>query len=142
MSQDWKTLSAVVIGAALAGWLVMRMVTGAPSGHAPPRDTAGVPAPTAAKPVEPVAEDTEPAAPVAARATAGAVAGRDDRGVDVDVIARNLEVLAQALVGDQRVEDRVMPRINEALDVPGVMAYRRAPDFWEPALASSQGANR
>ena len=38
-----------------------------------------------------------------------------------------------------RIEDRLMPRVNDALDVPGPTEYRRAPDFWEPALAGGSG---
>jgi hypothetical protein len=61
---------------------------------------------------------------------------------DAAFIERDLQVLADALAHDQRLEDRLMPRINDALDVPGVVQYRRAPDFWEPAFASSGGAMR
>jgi hypothetical protein len=55
-------------------------------------------------------------------------------------IQRDLELLKQGLVQDEQIEDRVMPRVNDALDVPGVVTWRRAPDFWEPALAGTTGA--
>ena len=61
---------------------------------------------------------------------------------DVANVERDLAALSQALVMDQRIEDRVMPRINDVLDVPGVTSYRRAPDFWESALGGSGGMHR
>jgi len=139
MGQDWKTLSIVVLGAATAGWFVVRAMTAAPPVH-PPSVGPVAPAETSAA-IEEAAAVDEAAAPERPRATVGAPASVDDGAANVDVIARDLDVLSQALVRDQRVEDRVLPRINDALDVPGVTSYRRAPDFWEPAFASSEGAH-
>ena len=143
MGQDWKTLSLVVLGAAMAGWLMVRVLSGGSGPHEvrPPAVALG---PAAAPTAESIAGTEEkPAAAVAAPARSAAVpvppVGAEG---DVALIARDLEALAQALARDQRVEDRVMPRINDALDVPGVTEYRRAPDFWEPAFASSGGAMR
>jgi hypothetical protein len=108
-----------------------------------PPAVALVPAP--APTVESVAatEEKKPAAAVPAPARSAAVPAPPVAAEgDAAFIARDLEVLAQALARDQRLEDRVLPRINDALDVPGVTQYRRAPDFWEPAFASSGGAMR
>jgi hypothetical protein len=140
MGQDWKTLGLVAVGAAIVGWVLVRLLTGAPA-H---RDAMPIAAaPTAARNVESVEAPTEDhAAPRAATARATAAPAPDDDG-EVAYITRDLETLSSALVRDQRIEDRVMPRINDALDVPGVTSYRRAPDFWEPAFGGPRGgANR
>lgn len=141
MGRDWKTLTAVVLGAAIVGWLTVRMVSRGPTTREPAAPAVVAARTEAAKPVAaPVAAPTMP--PAAPRATAGAAGAGENGGGDADAIARDLEVLAQALVRDQRIEDRVLPRIDDALDVPGVTEYRRAPDFWEPALAGSGGSDR
>jgi hypothetical protein len=140
MGQDWKTLSLVVLGAAVAGWVVVRALgTGSGPRDASPPAVVAIPAPAAS--ADPVAaEEPADAPPAPTRSAAAPVAAEAD--TDVAYIERDLQVLAQALVRDQRIEDRVMPRVDDALDVPGVTSYRRAPDFWEPAFASSGGANR
>jgi hypothetical protein len=144
MGQEWKTLSLVVIGAAIVGWLAVRQLSGI-SGRGVAKPIAAAPVgarPTeAAAPAEPEEEVAAPAVPArTAHAPAANAAGETDG--DPAYIERDLEVLAQALGNDQRIEDRVMPRVNDVLDVPGVVPYRRAPDFWEPALDGSRGANR
>lgn len=142
MGRDWKTLTVVVLGAAIIGWVTVRLMSRAPAGR-----EAAVPVVAAAKtegpkPVAaPTAAPTMPP-PAGARATASTTGTGESSGGDSDAIARDLELLAQALVRDQRIEDRVLPRIDDALDVPGVTEYRRAPDFWEPALAGSGGSDR
>jgi hypothetical protein len=140
MGQDWRTLGLVVVVAAIAGWLLVRLIGGGTERH----DAVPVAAaPVASRDVETGATSApqHAAAPTGpARTTAPAPAAED--GGDVAYISRDLEVLSGALVRDQRIEDRVMPRINDGLDVPGVMSYRRAPDFWEPALGGSRGAKR
>ena len=138
MGQDWKTLTLVVLAAAILGWFVVRMIGGAATNEPPAVATPPPPAPSPAD--QAVAAPT--AAPVAPRATAAATQAPAAEAGDADVIVRDLEVIAQALVRDQRIEDRVMPRVDDALDVPGVTEYRRAPDFWDPALAGSGGADR
>jgi hypothetical protein len=142
MGQDWKTLGAVVIGAALAGWLVVRILTAgstSPTGSIiGARATAPAPEPTAADAAVGEPEVT-PAAVAAVASPAAAepapVAGGDESAV----IERELTTLAQALQRDVRPEDRIMPRVNDVLDVPGTTEYRRAPDFWEPALSAAEG---
>ena len=141
MGQDWKTLGVVVIGAALAGWLVVRMLTGGPAAPPAPAETERA---TTAAPPPAVAPDEAGATPVrrAAPPKPAAVeepapAAENDESA---TIVRDLTTLAQALQRDVRIEDRVMPRVNDALDVPGPIEYRRAPDFWQPALAG--GAER
>lgn len=146
MGQDWKTLSLVVLGAAVAGWLMVRVLSGGSSGHdlsptavapAPARSAEAVDADEAEPPA---AADTAPAP--ARNATAPAPPPVAAGEGDTAFIERDLQALADALAHDQRLEDRLMPRINDALDVPGVVQYRREPDFWEPAFASSGGAMR
>ncbi len=143
MDHDWKTLSAVAFGAALVGWLMVRLLTGGSAGRIPNRPAVAVASPAAASPATARAPEQAPTAPrLSPRATVGPAETGTEPDVDLDAIVRDLDVLSQALVRDQRIEDRLLPRINDALDVPGVMTYRRAPDFWEPAIAGSEGANR
>jgi len=140
MGQNWKTLALVAVGAAIIGWVLVRLLTAPPHRDAVPIAAA----PTAARDAEPAPAPTEEHAAsrvATARATAAPAASEDDG--EVAYIVRDLEALSGALVHDQRIEDRLMPRINDALDVPGVTTYRRAPDFWEAALGGSRGgANR
>ena len=140
MGQDWKTLGAVVIGAALAGWLVVRVLSGGSATLTAPTETARA---TTVAPQRTAAEVAiaEPAtAPAAAPEVAKPAPVQEpppaDNGDEGAAIARDLAALAQALQRDVRIEDRVMPRVNDVLDVPGTTEYRRGPDFWEPALAS------
>lgn len=141
MGRDWKTLTAVVLGAAIVGWLTVRMMSRPQGGREPAAPAVAAAKTEAAKPVvAPTAAPTLP--PAAPRATAGPVGSAESGSTEADAITRDLEVLAQALVRDQRIEDRVLPRVDDALDVPGVTEYRRAPDFWEPALAGSGGSER
>lgn len=131
MAQGWKTLLLVVIGAAIVGWLTVRVLGG--GRHEPVAvQTAAV-----ASPVPPVEAPTAvatppPPSPAAAAPTEPAPPAGDES----DVIVRELEVLARVLVTDQRIADLIMPRVNDALDVPSTPQYRRAPDFWQPAFAT------
>ncbi len=144
MGQDWKTLSVVVVLAAIVGWIVVRRVT-APA-HPETERVAAAQRPV--RPPEPAPEvaPAEPAVapPIAARTASVPSVAVPANGGDGDLanIDQDLAALAQALARDQRIEDRVMPRINDVLDVPGVTSYRRAPDFWEPALGGSGGMQR
>jgi hypothetical protein len=141
MGQDWKTLSLVVVGAAIAGWLMVRAL-GDSNRHVPmPVATvATMPEPQRAADATPVASARIPApapAPAASVVEGPPLAGGDESAL----IERDLELLSQSLQKDQRIEDRVMPRVNDVLDVPGVTAYRRAPDFWEAAFGGAAGMN-
>lgn len=138
MGRQWATLILVVVGAAIAGWATVHLLDrGAPPVQvavepaavatvAAPEPTVGAvatkarPIPTPVGPV-PTVEEPPPA-----------------EGDESGVIVRDLEVLAQALVRDQRIEDNVMPRVNDILDIPGATAYRRVPDFWEPVLGKDE----
>ena len=141
MGQDWKTLVTVVLGAAVLGWFGMRFFVGNPESPAPVEVPVAVP--PAATPGTADDEAAAPSAmPVTPRPTASPANATTSTGGDPEAVGRDLEALAQALVRDQRIEDRVLPRVNDGLDVPGVTTYRRAPDFWEPALAGSKGMDR
>lgn len=147
MGQDWKTLGAVVIGAALAGWLVVRVLSGNSAMPTAPTETARAPMAAPQRTAAEVAIAEPPTAPAAAPEVAKpAVVEEPSPAADGDegaAIERDLTALAQALQRDVRIEDRVMPRVNDILDVPGTTEYRRAPDFWEPALRSGErGARR
>lgn len=142
MGQDWKTLSVVVIAAAVVGWLMVRAL-GDNSSHRVPSSPATVtaipgPQPTAETPV---ATPTEAPPPVQAPIPPAANAPAASDGSEAALIEHDLELLSQGLAKDQRIEERVMPRVNDALDVPGVIAYRRAADFWDPAFGRATGAN-
>jgi hypothetical protein len=141
MGQDWKTMSLVVLGAAVAGWLAVRALGPGTRPHdASPPTVVAMRAPAASADPEPAVAEEAEIPPVPTASAAAPAAAESD--VEVAYIERDLQILAQALVRDQRIEDRVMPRVDDALDVPGVTTYRRAPDFWEPAFAGSGGANR
>jgi len=134
MGQDWKTLSLVVIVAAIAGWWVVRAMGGrdpAPT----PRPVAMASAPAPAETAEPVAAAEPAEATPAATARPGDIPVVVNEEAEVAAIQRDLDLLRTALARDQRIEDSVMPRVNDVLDVPGVVKYRRAPEFWESALA-------
>jgi hypothetical protein len=140
MGQDWKTLGAIVIGAALAGWLVVRVLSGGAAAPVVPTEAARVATTAPQRTAADVALAEPTAAPVAAPAVAKPAAVEEPPsapdGDEDAAIARDLAALAQALQRDVRIEDRVMPRVNDVLDVPGTTEYRRGPDFWEPALTS------
>lgn len=135
MGQDWKTLSVVVVAAAIAGWWMVRGLGGkTPEPVVPPVAVGSAPAAaeTAARLGVAATPTAKPAAPPPSSADVPAAVDED---TEVALIQRDLALLHQALVRDQRIEDRVMPRVNDVVEVPGVVPYRRAPDFWEPALA-------
>jgi hypothetical protein len=139
MGQDWKTLSLVVVAAAIAGWLTVRALRPAPTpqvASAPKPAATAAPVPTAVEAPAP-AETAAPAAPTPTAAAPVAAAEVDES----EAIVRELEALQLALVKDQRIEDRALARINDILDIPGVVEYRRAPDFWQPALGPEEEAN-
>ena len=142
MGQDWKTLAVVLLGAALAGWLMVRGLGGARRAEPPPVAVAiaTVPPPATSDDVPP--EPATAKAPAAPALPPSADVPAAPAGDEAALIERDLGVLAGGLVRDQRIEDRVMPRINDILDVPGVISYRRAPDFWEPAFTGGEGMNR
>lgn len=134
MGQNWKTLSLVVIVAAIAGWWVVRALGGrdsAPTSR--PVAMASVPAPTETEGPVAAAEPVEATPAVTARP--GDIPVVVNEEAEVAAIQRDLDQLRQALARDQRIEDSLMPRVNDVLDVPGVVKYRRAPEFWEAALA-------
>jgi len=140
MGQDWKTLGLVVVVAAIAGWWVVRALGSRDAEPvAPPvvMPSAPVTAPTDA----PVAATETPLATPAAVAKGGDIPAVVNEDAEVAAIQRDLDQLRQALARDQRIEDRLMPRVNDAMDVPGVTTYRRAPDFWESALAEPKEEN-
>jgi hypothetical protein len=142
MGQSWKTLLLVVIGAAAVGWVTVRLL-GSRGREPVGVQTAAIaspeaPAPTAAVEITP--PPRSPPSPAAAAPTAMVPPPPGD-GDESDVIARELETLTQALVTDQRIADRVMPRVNDVLDIPSTVQYRRAPDFWQPALAPAEEEN-
>jgi len=135
MAQDWKTLSIIVVGAAMAGWVTVRALSDHSDGRVASPTTA-VASPGPRRTTEALAATDAAATParVAPPASAEPPVAASDTD-ESDLILRDLELLAQGLVKDQRIEDRVMPRVNDVLDVPGMTAYRRAPDFWESAFA-------
>jgi hypothetical protein len=134
MAQSLKTLLLVVIGAAIFGWVTVRIVGG---GRREPVvvQTAAVESPAAPAPTVAAVATAAPPRSAPSPAAAAPIEALPAEGDESEVIARELELLGQALVTDQRIADLIMPRVNDVLDVPGTAQYRRAPDFWEPALA-------
>ena len=149
MGQDWKTLSLVIIGAAIIGWWTMRSLGGDANRRvaSQPVALATVRAPAPVHPSKtavehpPAAEPAPPAKIPGTLATPDAVAANDGEDESA-VIVRDLAALSQGLLSDVRVEDHVMPRVNDALDVPGIIQYRRAPDFWQSALGGGQAETK
>ena len=141
MGQHWKTLGFVVVGAAIAGWLMVRVLGNGSSRRAasPTAAVATIPGPQPRQTAIAVA-DTNTPIPTAASAEPVPPMNAPAPSNDADeaaLIERELGLLAQGLQQDQRIEDRVMPRVNDVLNVPGPTRYRRAPDFWESAFAIS-----
>lgn len=140
MGQDWKTLSLVVVVAAIAGWWVVRTL-GSKDAEPVARPAVVVSSPVSVPTDTPVAAAEPPIASPAAVAKPGDIPVVVNEDAEVAAIRRDLDQLRAALVRDQRIEDRLMPRVNDAMDVPGVTTYRRAPDFWQPALAEPKEEN-
>ncbi len=134
MGQSWKTLAVVIVLAAVAGWSTVRML--GPGSTAPVARAPGA-VPTLVLPEAPAAVVATAARPAATPAAPAATIEEPPQaeGDESAIIVRDLAMLAQALAKDQRIEDRVMPRVNDVLDVPGPTEYRRAPDFWQGAFS-------
>jgi hypothetical protein len=141
MGQDWRTLGLVVVGTAIAGWLMVR-VLGDGSGRraaSPTAAVATIPLPhrtegaiAAAGKSKPLrtATSAEPAPPLDPTAPS-------NDADEAALIERELAMLAQGLRQDKEIEERVMPRVNGVFDQPNTTGYRRAPNFWESAFKSS-----
>ena len=141
MGQHWKTLGFVVVGAAIAGWLMVRVLGNGSSRRAasPTAAVATIPGPQRRQAAI-AAADTNTPLPTATSAAPAPTRNATPPANDADeaaLIEHDLGLLAQGLQQDQQIEDRVMPRVNDVLDVPGTIGYRRAPDFWESAFAIS-----
>src|SRR5262245_58656032 len=109
MGQNWKTLSHVVAGAGIAGWLVVRMLG---AGTSVPRDQQPVavtsnPEREAESEVVSNREHPTAATPAPARPTTAAAATGDEDSADPAYVGRDLQALAQALAKAQRGEDHV-----------------------------------
>ena len=113
--------------ALVAGWVLVRLLAGSATAPAPPRVTAPTsPAVVVDAPVEkPAGADAE------------ALDG-ETASVDEVRIARDLEVLAEALRTDATIENRALPAATGVTEVPNGLAYRRAADFWQPAFAAKR----
>ena len=141
MGQNWKTLGLVVVGAAIAGWLMVRVLGNGSSRRAasptaavatipgPQRRQAAIAAADTNTPI-PSATSAEPAPPMDAPAPS-------NDADEAALIERELAMLAQGLRQDKEIEERVMPRVNGVFDQPNTTGYRRAPNFWESAFKSS-----
>ena len=134
MGRQWATLVLVVVAAAIAGWSTVHLLD-----RGTPVEVAVEPAAIATvPPPQPTVVAVATAAPRPLRSSVGPIPTAEEPppadGDESGIIERDLELLAQALVRDQRIEDNVMPRVNDILDIPGATEYRRVPDFWDPVL--------
>jgi hypothetical protein len=59
--------------------------------------------------------------------------------IDVD---RDLEELSQALRADATADLELVPRVSAGISLPNVLTYRRASDFWRPALGGDPRRGR
>lgn len=136
MGQNWKMLGLVVVGTAIAGWVTVRVLSGGASRRvasptaavatiAGPQHTAAAIAAANMNPSPMPAAPTAPAPPTDANTPATTD--------EATLIERDLGLLAQGLLTDQQIEDRVMPRVNNVMNMPRLTTYRRAVDFWELA---------
>jgi hypothetical protein len=133
---------AVVVGAALVGWLVVRLVAPEPEAvREPETRVAAVEEPdvVAAPSMEPTggtragAPPDEPGAPTPAAALDEKAAAE---------ITRDLDAIAQVLRQDKYVARRAFPADATVLELPGVIQYLRTMEFWAPALTGDGGGSR
>ncbi len=133
MTRDIKILLAIVAGAALAGWVVVRLGAPTPENSAP-----GVPvasAPVAEEPVEePVIEAAEDrASPLDPKGPA------EDDEADTDAILRDLDILVRAVRKDKYAPEVAFPDSTKILEFPSMIHYVRAVEFWQSAFPSEEG---
>ena len=130
MTRDIKMLLAIVAGAALAGWVVVRL-------GAPPADA---PEPRVAARAEPVAEQRLEEAPEPDRVAPprpAPSAGADE--TDSEAIVRDLNILVRAVRKDKHLEGVAFPESTRILEFPRMVHYVRAVEFWQPAFPSTEG---
>ena len=136
MGQHWKTLGLVVVGAAIAGWLMVRVL-----GNSSSRRAAS-PTATIADPQLPqaaiVAADANTPIPTTNSAAPITATAPPNDADEAALIESELMLLAQGLQKDKWIEAIVMPPVDIIFDQPSMTDYRRPADFWESALASSQ----
>jgi hypothetical protein len=128
---DSRVLIAIAVGAAFAGWLMVRFLD---SGDEP-ADTRVVAVEQAeTEDVEPEESAAEP--PPVERQAARADAVPDDATaeVDPDAIAQELALIASTLSKDKFMHDRAFPDDATVLEMPSVIAYLRSVDFWQPVF--------
>lgn len=137
MTRDLKTLLVVVAGAVVAGWVVVRLVT--PGADAPAPKIAVTT--STDRPVEVARTDAnDPPAPPAVAADDDPP-DTEDEG-DPEAIVRDLDVLARAIRADKFVHNRAFPDNTQVLELPSVMHYVRAVEFWDPAFTTDTGGHR
>ena len=129
-------LLVIVVGAALAGWLLVRLTAPEPRiADAPPTVEEALPAPDT---------DTVVAAPDASAAAPDmdapdAEGDEDAADVDVERILSDLRVLAQVVRKDKFIQDLAFPENTEILELPGLIQYVRAVEFFQPAFEQKEG---
>lgn len=129
MTGSWKTLGTIAIAAAIAGWLVVRML--APATPVGPTDAASE-TPAAREP----AVTDAPMADAPQVAAAPPVAPVEGDLPDLD---EAFTIIALALGRDRQIEEEMMPPEMSASSVPSSIPYRRAEDFWQPMFARYEG---
>jgi hypothetical protein len=130
---DSRVLIAIAVGAAFAGWLIVRFI-----------DSGGESADTRVVAVEQArTEDVEPeesageppaVEPEAPRADAAADASTGDE--DPEVIAQELALIASTLSKDKFMHNRAFPDDATILEMPSVVTYLRSVDFWQPVFTN------
>jgi hypothetical protein len=132
-------LIAIAVGAAFAGWLLVRFI-----------DSGGEPADTRVVAVEQVpTEDVEPeesageppsAEPQAPRAEPAADAPTAD--ADPEAIMQELALIASTLSKDKFMHNRAFPDDATILEMPSVVTYLRSVDFWQPLFPNGARETR
>jgi hypothetical protein len=133
MLHGGRLLVAIALGAAVAGWLVVRLL----GGDAPDAGRVEVARETHPEVATPGEREARPGA----TAEPPAVGGESEpEAGEHATIARDLDALEWALRRDVGLEDWLIPEDTTVLHLPNVIVYLRAPEFWQPAFAA--GARR
>jgi hypothetical protein len=124
-----RTLAAVAAAAAVAGWLVVRLV----GESSPPAHPGAAASPAPVEDV-PVAAAPTPVPGVSPGSSPDAATG------DLPDLADAFTVLDDALLRDRHAAVNVLPDDFGASSIPSTLPYRRTDEFWQPMFARHEEA--
>jgi len=123
-------LLTVVAGAALAGWVVVRLSSPTPEPPEPRVAAGNPPAVQHALVEEPEPERIAPSRPEEP------VEGDE---ADHEAIVRDLGVLVRAVRKDKHAPEVAFPDSIKILEFPRMIHYVRAVEFWQSAFPDTEG---